>query len=60
MQQHRPDHPCPQAAPILPLEAIFDEPDQIPKPTEKISTIQDNWQNPIQERCQKDFAAAKY
>lgn len=32
MQQHKPDHPCPQAVPVLPQEAIFDEPDQIPKP----------------------------
>jgi len=32
MQQHKPDHPCLQALPILLPEAIFDEPDQIPIP----------------------------
>lgn len=35
MQHHKPDHPYPQAEPVLPLEAIFDEPDQIPTPLEK-------------------------
>jgi len=34
MQQHKPDHPCLQAVPILLPEAIFDAPDQIPIPEE--------------------------
>jgi len=35
MQQHKACHPCPQAVPILPQEAIFDETNQISKPVEQ-------------------------
>lgn len=51
MQHHKPDHPCLQAVPVLPLEAIFDEPDQIPTPVEKYKDEYYYW---IEERCGKN------
>lgn len=56
MQQHKPDHPCPQEGPVLPLEAIFGEPDRIPIPEENASTqvhIKKNLENNhLPLRCQ--------